>query len=74
MSALLGIKAQKTTIVMDPVLKTVYRTIQIGLANNIYDKLINDEDKNPTKYKISWLLDTVASDSYGDNNTKVQNE
>ena len=60
---------------MDPVLKTVYGTIQIGLANNIYNKLINDEDTNPTKYKTSWLLDTAASGNYGsNNNTKVQNK
>ena len=58
---MLGISAQKTTTVMDPISKTVYGTIQLGLANNIYDKLFNDEDTNPKIYKTSWLLDTVAS-------------
>ena len=59
---------------MDPVSKTVYDTIQLGLANNIYNKLINDEDTNPTVYRISWLLDTAASDMYGDDKTIVQNK
>ena len=29
---------------MDPVTKTVYGAIKIRVANNIYDKLFNDED------------------------------
>ena len=67
-------KAQKTTTVMNPVSKTIYGTIQIGLVNNIYDKLINDEDIPPTVYKTSWLLDTAASDNYADNKTIMQNK
>ena len=71
LSALPGIRAQKNTTVIDPVSKTIYGTIQLGLANNIYDKLINDEDTNPTVYKTSWLLDTAASGNYADDKTMV---
>ena len=59
---------------MDLVLETVYGKMQIGLANNIYHKLIYDEEKTPKTYKISCLLDTAASGNYGNNNTKVQNK
>ena len=72
LSALLGIRAQKTTTVIDPVSKTVYGTIQLGLANNIYNKLINDKDTNPTVCKTSWLLDAVASGNYAGDKTIVQ--
>ena len=73
LSALPGIRAQNTTTVMDPVSKTVYATIQIGLANNIYDKLFKDEDTNTTIYKIPRLLVTTTSGNYANDNTKVQN-
>ena len=59
---------------MDPVSKIVYGRIWRGLANEICDKLINDEENTPTTYKPSWLLDTSASGHYGDNNTKVWNK
>ena len=35
LSVLPGIRAQKNTTVIDPVSKTVYGIIQLGLANNI---------------------------------------
>ena len=74
LSALPGIRTQNTTTVMDPVSKTVYGIIQIGLVNNIYNKLIKDEDTNTTIYKIPWLLVTTTSGNYADDNTKVQNQ
>ena len=67
LSALPDIRAQKNTTVIDPVSKTVYDTIQLGPANNIYDKLINDEETNPMVYKTTWLLNIAASDMYADN-------
>ena len=57
---------------MDPVSKSVYGTRQLGLANNIYNKLINDEDTDPIVYKTSWLLDTAASGNYTDNKTRMR--
>ena len=74
LSVLPGIIAQKNTTVFDPVSKTVYDKIQLGLANNIYNKLINDEERNPTVYKTSWVLDTAASYMYADDKTIVQNK
>ena len=59
---------------MNPVSKTVYGTIELGLAINIYNKLSNDEDTKPTVYKLSWLLDLVASGHYGDNKTMVRDK
>jgi len=72
LSALPGIKAQKCTTTIDPVSKTVYGTIKIGTANNIYDKLSNDDDTTPGVSKASWLLDTAASDHFGDDDTIVR--
>ena len=57
---------------MDPVSKIVYGRIWRGLANEICDKLINDEENTPTTYKPSWLLDTSASGHYGNNKTKFR--
>ena len=74
LSALPGIAAQKTTTRMDPVTKNVYGTIKLGLANNIYNKLSNDEDTKTTVYKISWLLYSVANDHYVDDKTMVQDK
>ena len=51
-----SIRAQKTTTVMDPVLKTVYGTTQLGLTNNIYNKLFNDEDTDTIEYKTSCMV------------------
>ena len=56
LSALSEMKAQKTTTVMDPVLKTVYGTMQLGLADNRYNKLTHDEDTNPTVYKNIMVM------------------
>ena len=74
LSALPGIAAQQTTTIMDPVTKTVYDTIKIGVTNNIYDKLFNDEDKTTIVYKTSWLLDSVASGHYADKKTMVRDK
>ena len=74
LSALLGIVAQQTTTRMDPVTKTVYGTIKIRVANNIYDKLFNDEDTKTTVYNILWLLDSTASGHYANNKTMVRNK
>ena len=65
-----GIGTKHTTTVIDSVSKTVDGEIEIGIVNNIYDKLINNEENTPTTYKTSFLLDTAASGHYGDNNTK----
>ena len=65
------IAAQQTTTRIDPVTKTVYGTIKIGVADNIYDKIFNDKDTKPTVYKTSWLLDLAASGHYADNKTMV---
>ena len=73
LSALPRIAAQRTTTRIDPVTKTVYGTIQIGVANNIYDKLFNDDDTKPTVYKTSCLFDSAASGHYADNKTVVLN-
>ena len=58
---------------MDPMSKTIYKKVWIRLANNLYDKLEDNEVTTPTTYKISWLLDTAASGNYGDNKTNVCN-
>ena len=44
LSALPGIAAQRTTTRIDPLTKKLYEKIKIGVANNIYDKLFNDDD------------------------------
>ena len=72
LSALPGITAQKCTTTIDPISKTVYGKIKIGIANNIYDKLSNDDDTTAGVYKTSWLLDTAASDMYADTKTVVR--
>lgn len=72
LSLLSGIGTNHTTEVIGPGSKIVYGNIQIGIANNIYDKLMNDKKNTPTTYKTSCLLDTGASGDYGDNITKVQ--
>ena len=69
-----GIVTQQTRTRIDPVTKTVYGKIKIGVANNIYDKLFNDDDTKPTVYKTSWILDSVASGQYIDNETVMQNK
>ena len=67
LSALPGIAAQRVTTTIDPVTKTVCGKIQVGQANNIYDKLFNDEEMNPTTYKTS------SSDMYANKKTVMQN-
>ena len=69
-----GIKAQRTTTRIDPITKTVYGTKKIGVANNIYDKLFDDEDTKPTVYKTSWILDSAASGHYGDDKTMMRDK
>ena len=59
---------------MGPVTKTVYGTIQVGLADSIYNKLCNDEDTKTTVYKTSCLVDTVASGNYANNKTMVRDK
>ena len=66
------ISEQWTTTRIDQVTKTVYGTIKIGVANNIYDKLFNDEDTKPTVYKTSWLIDSAANGHYAVNETMVR--
>ena len=46
--ALPGIAAQQTMTRIDPVIKTIYGKIKIGLTNNIYDKLFNNDNTKPT--------------------------
>ena len=53
LSLLLCIRIRHTTTVIDPVSKTVYKKIQIGMANNIYNKLMNDDKNTPTTCKTS---------------------
>ena len=50
LSALPGIAAQRVTTTIDPITKTVYGKIKIGVANNTYDELSNDEDTTPRAY------------------------
>ena len=59
---------------MNPVTKTVYGTIRIEVANNIYDRVFIDEDTKTTVYKTSWLLDLVTSGHYANNKTLVRNK
>ena len=66
LSALAGIKHKPQTTVIDLLSKC--------LANTIYDKLINNEDTHPTVYKTSWILDTVASGHYADDETIVKDK
>ena len=54
--------------------KLVRKTIQVGIANNIYDKLFNDKETKPTSYKTSWLLDSAASGHYADDKTIVEDK
>ena len=72
LSSLPGIGMKYTTAMIDPVSKPLYGKIWIGIVNNIYDKIMNDEKNTTTTYKTSWLLDTAGSRRYGDNNTKVR--
>ena len=51
--------------------KLVRKAIQVGIVNNIYDKLFNDEDTKTTVYKTSWILDSVASGHYANEKTMV---
>ena len=71
LTALPGIFAQQTTSRMDPVTKTVYSTIKIRVANNICNRLFNDEDTKRIEYKTSWLLDLATSGHYADNKIMV---
>ena len=70
--ALPAIKIDHSSTNMDPVSKTIYRKVWISLANNIYNKLEDDDVTTPIKYKILWLLDTAASGNYADASTKLQ--
>ena len=63
---MLGIAAQRSTTTIDLVMKTVYGEIKIGVANNTYDELFNDDDITPRVYKTSWILDSAASGHYVD--------
>ena len=72
-SALPGIKIDHRSTKIDPFSKTIYRKVGISLANNIYDKLEDNDLTTPTTYKTSRLLDTVASGNYADASTKLQN-
>ena len=69
--ALPGIAAQRTTTTINPVTKTVYGKIKIGVANNTYDELYNDDDTTPRVYNTSWILDLAASGHYADDKTVV---
>ena len=71
LSALPGIMTQGVTTTIDPKTKTVHGKIKIGIANNPYDKLENDDDTTPQVYKKSWTLDTVCSGNYADDGTIV---
>ena len=51
LSALPSIATQRTTTTMDPVTKTVYGKIKIGVANNTYDELSNNDYTTPRVYK-----------------------
>ena len=72
--ALSGIAAQRSTTTIDPVTKTVYGKIGMGVTNNTYDELFNNDDTTPRVYKTSWILDSAASGHYADNKTVVQNK
>ena len=71
LSALPGIMTQGVTTTIDPTTKTVHGKIKIGIANNTYDRLENDEDTTPRAYKTSWTLDTACSGNYADDETIV---
>ena len=74
LSALPGIATQRVTTTIDPITKTVHSKIKIGVANNIYDELSNDEDDTPRAYKTSWILDSAASGNYADDGTLVRDK
>ena len=76
LSSLPGIGTKHTTTVIDPLLKTVYGQIQIGIANKIYDKLMNDEDNSPTTCKILKYIKAeciIRSMCYYDNRQRSFN-
>ena len=72
LSALPGIAAQRVTTTINPITKTVYSKIKIGIANNIYDEL--DKDEDTTQGKTSWILDSAASGNYADDETIVHDK
>ena len=67
-----GIGKQYTTTVTNPVSKTAYEKIKIGITNNIYKKQMNNKENTLMTYKMSWLLNTAASGHFGHNKTEVQ--
>ena len=54
--------------------KLVTKAIQVEIANNIYNKLFNDEDTKPTAYKTLWLLNSAANGHYADDETIVEDK
>ena len=74
LSALPGITTQRSTTTFDPNTKTIYGKIRIGITNNTYDRLENDEDNTPQAYKKSWILNTACSRNYADDNMIVRDK
>ena len=69
-----GITARRFTTTIDPVTKTVYGKIKIGVANNPFGGLFNDDDTTPRVYKTTWILYSTVSGYYVDDETVVRDK